>query len=168
MPGPIAASVAPNRLGAGGDDAGGQTAPAAVQHRHAVRPRERDRQAVGGEDQRRQAGLGDDVAVDLGDRAPRPRERARLLRRGVESELGAVDLETDRDALRLEAERGRQASPVRDHGIVPVLGEDAEVEAVEGSRADTSGPGGEGGSRPAQLGLQPPHPVVLSPVHAPN
>ncbi len=58
MPGPIAAVGGGDRLGAGGDDPGGEAAPAAVQHRHAAGAGEGDREAVGGEDQRRQAGLG--------------------------------------------------------------------------------------------------------------
>ena len=82
-----------DRLGALGEDPGGEPAPAAVQHRHSAGARESDRQAVGDEDERRQAGLGDDVAVDLGRSAlPGVGERARLLRAGVEGELGAVDL----------------------------------------------------------------------------
>ena len=54
-----------DRFGAGAGDARGEPAPAAVEHREAVRPGERDREAVGDEDEHRRAGAIDRVAVEL-------------------------------------------------------------------------------------------------------
>ena len=68
------------RLDPAGDDPGRQPAPAAVEHRHPARAREGDREAVGGEDERGQAGLGGDLAVDLGQLGAGRGERARALR----------------------------------------------------------------------------------------
>ena len=53
MPGPIAASVAPTASAPRATMPAGEPAPAAVQHRHAARAGEGDRQAVGDEDERR-------------------------------------------------------------------------------------------------------------------
>ncbi len=55
-----------DRIGAFGDDAGGEAAPAAVQHRDAAGANQCHRQTIGDEDQAGQPRLGDHVAVDFG------------------------------------------------------------------------------------------------------
>ena len=150
-----------DRLGALGDDAGGKAAPTAVQHRHAAGAGEGDREAVGGEDQWRQAGLADHVAVDLGDLTAGHSKRARSLRRGMEGELGAVDLEADRDPRRVEPQCRRQPFAVRDHGIVRVLSQDTEVELVERRLAHPTDPG-----RRTQPAPRPGRPPATAPPHS--
>ncbi len=157
-----------DRLGAVGEDARRETAPAAVQHRHPTGAGERHRQAVGDEHERRQTGLGDHVPVDFGKLAPWLCERARFLRTGVSGDLGAVHLKPDRNASRVEPQRRRQAPAVLDHVLLRIVGEDTEVEAVEGGLAEAAEAGGEHGLRPIQVGLQPPQTIGFTPLHARN
>ena len=134
FPGPTAAAVAPTAAAPAATYPGGEAAPAAVEHRHAARARERDRQAVGDEDERRQPRVGGDVPVDLGDLGARLGERARHLGAVVDRDLGAVDLPPDHDQLRRAAESGGQPAAVVEHRGRIVVGEDAEVEALVGRR----------------------------------
>ena len=133
-----------DRDGAPGDDPGREPAPAAVQHRHAAGPGERDRQAVGGEDERRQAGAADDVPVDLFQRRPRLGERARLLRRRRGRARSALwTCSPIGTSLRVDPDRRREPPPVLDHGRVGVVGEHADVQRVVGSLADPTDPRAE-------------------------
>ena len=125
-----------------------EPAPAAVEHRHAARAREGDRQAVGGEDQRRQAGLGGDLAVDLGHRRAGSGERARVCGSRWIASSAPWTWRPISDPLGVEAEGGCEPAPVLDHGAGLVIGQVAEVEAVEGRLADPAEPGSR--RRPAR------------------
>ena len=162
MPGPIAASVAPTASAPRATMPGGEAAPAAVQHRDATRAGEGDRQAVGDEDERRRAPARSVTWPSTsGDRRARRGEGARAAGLRVDRELGAVDLAPDRDPLGVEAERGGEPAAVLDAPRrASSLGEDAEVEAVEGRLADAAEPGREGGPGPGQLGLEPATPSL--------
>ena len=147
MPGPIAASVAPTA-----------SAPAATIP--AARPRqpqcsiatpvgagEGDREAVGGEDQRRQAGLTTTCPSTSGSSLP-----------GSAKGLGCCGSEWKASSapwtwspigirVRVEPQRRRQPPRFSITAVGLVLGEDAEVEAVERRLADAAEPGREGGPR---------------------
>ena len=101
--------LGPHRGGAAADDAGGEPAPAAMQDRRAARAREGDREAVGDVDEPGEAAAGEDVSVGLGVRAPRTRERARLLGSGVSRDPGAVDLEPGDDRARARGPSAAQS-----------------------------------------------------------
>ena len=133
-----------------------------MQHRDAFRPGERDREAVGDEDERGDAGNGGDVPVALGRiDDTRVRERARLLRPVVALDLGSVHLARDHDPLGVEAKRTGEAVAVApDRGDV-VAGEDRDVEAVVGRGAGAAEAGREGGvGTVRKLGGEPAHPGI--------
>ena len=166
MPGPIAAAVAPTASAPRGDDPGGEPAPAAVQHRHAAGPGEGDRQAVGGEDQRRQPGLGDDVAVDLGDLGC-PGSANGLGCCGSAWKASSAPWTWSPIGIRAGSSPSAAASrrAVLDHRLVPVVGEDAEVEPSKGASLTPPTRVAKAARAPPRSASQPPHPVSLAPLH---
>ena len=159
--------VAPTASAPRGDDPGREPAPAAVQHRHAAGPGERDRQAVGDEDQRRQARARRSTcpSTSASSRAGFG-EGARLLGAAWTRDLGAVDLAADQDPLRVEPERGGEPPPVLEHRGRLVVGEHAEVEALERRAADAAEPGRERGPRRRGSSASSQRtPSLLAPVH---
>src|SRR5215210_1089891 len=110
------------------DDASGERAPAAVQHRHLLAVRERDRKAVRHEDEQAYPGLAREVAVD-----PLEVLVARLgvcpigRRPGPLLELCAVHLPAHRHALRLDARLSRRPAAVLAHAALARGEEHARV-----------------------------------------
>ena len=100
-----------------------------------------------------------------GPHACRVGERGRVLRCPVGGDLGAVDLAADHDPRRVDADGGGKPAAVLEHGEAVVVGEDAQVEALEGALADPAEAGREGGTRSRQLGFEPASSVPLSPLH---
>ena len=165
------ADPGPDRGGGGfdqrrtaGDDPGRQPAPAAVEHRHAARPGERHRQAVGGEDERREAGTADDVPVELLQPCARFGEGARLLRRVVDGD-SALWTCSPIGTSRGDPDRAGEPPPVLDHGGVassvstPMFSDSYGASQTPPTRVPnptrpTPAPAG-------QLGREPPHPVSL-------
>ena len=146
------------------DDPGRHPAPAAMDHRHASRPRQRDREAVGDEDEGREPGPIGRVTVGLREARSGVGERGRLGRLGVGLHQGLMHLTPDQDAARVDLERGGQPVAVLAHP--GVAGEAPEVERVEGRLADPADPGAERGHRAGELGLEPAHAVLLRPAQA--
>src|SRR6478736_8512758 len=105
------------------------------------------------------------MAVELGDRAAGLRERARALGAVVGGDLRAVDLAGDHDGLGGAAQRIGKPGAVSPHRLLVVAGEDAEVEALEGSGAEPSHAGGEGGPGAGKLRLEPADFLLLAPAH---
>ena len=100
-------------------------------------------------------------------RLPGSVERARLLRPVVDARArrrGPGGRSATRSGAKPSAAARRRRFSTT--AASRVVGEDAEVEAVEGRLADAAEAGREGGpSRPAQVGLQPADAVALAPLH---
>ena len=96
------------------------------------------------------------------------------LRLEVDREVGAVDLAPDQRPARGRGRAPREPAPVLDHGVRLVVGEEAEVEAVEGRLADPAGrvenatraPGSRASSHASSPSLTPLH-RSLPPPRAP-
>src|SRR6185295_2451042 len=139
-----------DRSGAGADDAAGEPPPAAVEHRKPVRPRQRDRQAIGDEDEGGEPGAIDDVSVELGRVSGRIGPQRRLLRLLVTGDRRRVDLAPDHDTAGVDPGRGAEPYPVGDDPIALVAGQDPEVEAAPRTLADAAETGREDGARPGE------------------
>jgi hypothetical protein len=133
------------------DDPSGDAAPAAVQHRHLIRRRERDRQAVGDLDQQTKAAQRGDVAVDLGPGCVDGVEGVGRRRRPT-LDLGAMHLTAERDRGGSATDRGGDPAPVLGHPLGIVARLDAEVERLVGPCADAAGARREEHPRAGQVG----------------
>jgi hypothetical protein len=80
-------------------------------------------------------------------------------------QAGAVDLEGEDDRLGVAAEGAGEAAAVLGDRLGVIVGEDAEVEGVEGRLADPAEPGREGRPGAAEVGFEPPHALVFAPLH---
>ena len=122
-PGPDRGRGRADLLDPAGDDPGGQSAPAAVQHRDAPLAGERDRQAVGDLDQRRQRRVRGHLAVGVGGPgrpavngfgSGRAARGARAPRRGPESRTGRPP---DRGRARAASRAGWRAPRPRSSSV---------------------------------------------------
>ena len=106
------------------DDPAGKPAPAAVQHRDASPARQRDRKAVGDQDERRETGRRRSTwASASGSCAPGRRTRwVPAPSRGAA--VGAVNLSSDQDLAGIDAERSGKPAAVAAHASPLVAGQD--------------------------------------------
>ena len=133
------------------DDPAGQRAPAAVQHRHLLTVRERDRIAVGHEHEQTDAGLAGQMAVHpLEVLVPRLRIRAVRRRPRPFLEVRAVHLPAHRHPFGLHPGLRGGAVAILGHPLGVVRGQDAEVERLVRPDAHSPLAGGEGHIRARQ------------------
>ena len=107
----------------------------------------------------------EDVAVDLGGVLVGLGEPGMVLRPGVLGDLDLVDLAADHEVLDVVLERLRQALAVLKHVVGLVVGEDAEVEALEVALADAAEACRERRASAGKLGLEPLQAVLFLPIH---
>ena len=137
---------------AGLGDPGEQAAPAGVQdgdRGRPVRTRERDREAVGREQHDAAARLVRPEAVAALELEPRCDDAAAV---GL-ADVRAVVLPGHRRRLRVDAELRAEQTPVLADVLGVVVGEDAEVQRLEGAGADPAEPRGE--RHPVRAGSLP-------------
>ena len=132
-------------------------------------PGERDRQAVGGEDERRQARARVTTWPSAsGISLPGSRERARAAAARVEGQLGAVDLAADRRSAR--ARSPSAAASRRRFSITASVASSVRTPRLRRSKGGSLTPPRrveKAARAPPQVGLEPAHAVALAPLHRP-
>ena len=152
MPGPTAAAGGSSkRSTACSTIPPASAAPAAVQHRHPLAVRERDRQAVGHQHQQPEPRLARDVAVHLAS-SPPGSAYASLGRRRRPTRAMSVPCTCQPIAIRSASTPAAlgQRSAVLDHALGLVVGEDPQVERLVRALAHAAPAGRE--RRPAAPG----------------